>query len=310
MNSPLIDVGSCWLHFNQQGTGTPAVILESGIAATALSWSYVQPLVAKFTRVLSYDRAGLGASTSCSIPRTIDQFIREFDALLMSAATPPPYVLVGHSFGGLLVRAYASLHPESVAGVVMVDPVSLEHWAGASDHELRRLAYGVRLSRRGAFLARLGVVRLALWLLATGGRQLPKLIARASAGKGTPAIDRLMGEVRKLPPDALPQLRAYWSRSKTFLSMAAHLESLPANARAALRMPVPPDIPLTILSAATASPAELDERERWVRQNNRGHHIRLENCGHWLHLELPEAVTAAVKDLVDLARSYACRSLQ
>lgn len=305
MNGSLIDAGSCRLHFNQQGAGTPAVIFESGIAATALSWSYVQPLVAKFTRALSYDRAGLGASTSCSIPRTIDQFAREFNALLMSAAIPPPYILVGHSFGGLLVRAYASLLPESVAGIVMIDPVSLEHWASASDRELQRLAHGVRLSHRGAFLARLGIVRLALWLLATGGRRLPQLIARASAGKGTPAIDRLMGEVRKLPPEVWPQLRTYWSRSKTFLSMADHLESLPANARAALHMPVPPKIPLTILSAATASPAELEEREAWARHSNRGRHIRLENCGHWLHLELPEAVTAAIKDLVDLGRNHA-----
>lgn len=301
----LIDMGSSRLYLNQQGTGTPAVVLESGIAATSLSWSYVQPLVAQFTRVVSYDRAGLGASTACAIPRTVEQFASELHTLLTRAGIEPPYILVGHSFGGLLVRAFAALHPKAVAGIVMVDPVSLQHWASASDYELKRLAYGVRLSRRGAWLARLGVVRFALWLLATGGRRLPKLIARASAGKGTPAIDRLMGEVRKLPAAVYPMLRSYWSQPKTFLSMADHLECLPASARTALRMTVPPEIPLTILSASSALPAELDERDAWIQRREYGRHIRLEDCGHWLHLELPHAVAAAVKDLVELARKRA-----
>lgn len=301
-NGSLIDIGGCRLYAHSQGTGTPAVILESGIAATSLSWSYVQPMVAKFTRVLSYDRAGLGASSACRNPRTLEQFSSELNALLTRADIAPPYILAGHSFGGLLVRAFAALHPKATAGIVMVDPVSLQHWANASADELKRLAYGVRLSRRGAVLARLGVVRLALWLAAAGGRKLPKLIARASAGKGTPAIDRLMGEVRKLPPDVYPMLRSHWSRSKTFLAMADHLECLPASARSVLCMPIPPDIPVAILSASSALPAELEEREGWVKQREYGRHIRLENCGHWLHLELPGVVAAAIKDLVDLAR--------
>lgn len=302
MSGSLIDIGCCRLHLSQQGTGSPAVILESGIAATSLSWSYVQPRVADFTRVCSYDRAGLGFSASCRIPRTPDQFVLELRTLLMRACVPPPFILVGHSFGGLLVRAYASLHPQDVAGILMVDPVSLEQWAVAPPEQLRRLGYGVRLSRRGALLAKLGVVRLALWLLATGGRRLPKIIARASAGKGTPAIDRLMGEVRKLPPAVWPVLRAHWSQPKAFLSMAAHLESLPESAGIVSRMQIAPEIPLTILSAATAAPAELAERERWVHESLRGQHVQLQNCGHWLHLELPDTVTAAIRDLVD----YAC----
>jgi len=303
LTGTLVDIGSCRLHFNQQGVAAPAVILEAGIAATSLSWWYVQPRVAGFARVCSYDRAGLGWSTACRAPRSTEQLVFELRTLLRNAQVAPPYVLVGHSFGGLLVRAYAYLHPEEVAGIVMVDPVSLIQWANGNDSELGRLARGVRLSRRGALLARIGVVRLALWLAAIGGRRLPNLIARASAGKGTSAIDRLIGEVRKLPPEIWPLVRAHWSRAKSFRAMAALLEALPTNARAALAMPLREDIPLTVLSASTATQAELAERESWARQSRRGRHIQLENCGHWLHLDVPDAVTAAIRELVELARA-------
>ena len=309
MSGLLTDTGCYRLYLNQQGTGSPAVALESGIAATSLSWSYVQPLVAEFTRVCSYDRAGLGYSTPCRLARTPDQFARELRTLLTRAAVSPPYVLAGHSFGGLLARAYACLHPNEVAGIVMIDPVSLQHWAGASAQELQRLAYGVRLSRRGALLARVGVVRFALWLLASGGRRLPKIIARASAGKGTPAIDRLMGEVQKLPPETWPVLLAHWSQSKPFLSMAEHLAALPDSASSVSRMQISRHIPVTILSAATATSAELAEREGWARQSFRGRHIQLPDCGHWLHLERPDAVAETIREMVEYARGSAAEAL-
>ena len=304
MTGTLVDIGPCRLHLNQQGAGRPAVILESGIAASSLSWSYVQPRVAEFTRVCSYDRAGLGWSSACRAPRTGEQFVFELRTLLNKARVPPPYILVGHSFGGLLVRAYAHFYPDEVAGIVMVDPVSLLNWANCSASEMRRLDHGIRLSRRGALLARFGVVRFALWLVAMGGRRLPQLIARASAGKGTSAIDRLMGEVRKLPPEVWPFLRAHWSRPKCFEAMAAHLEFLPANARAALQMQIREDIPITILSANSAKADEVAEREAWTRQSRHGRHTQLPDCGHWLHLEIPDVVASAIQDLVNFARTH------
>lgn len=294
-----IDIGCAVLHLHELGQGSPAVILESGIAASSINWTLVQKGLAPFVRVCSYDRAGFGWSSPCKTPRTVEQMISELDVLLSRAAIPPPYILVGHSFGGLLVRAFAHRNPERVAGLVLVDPVSVEFWANCPEDEIRRLQKGTALSKRGALLARFGLVRFALAAFAAGRRSFPKAIARATAGRGTTVIDRIVGEMRRLPPEMWPVIMSQWSRPQCFDSMAKHLATLPASARAALNMPVPPTIPVTILSAATATPQELAERERWVQQSQHGRHIQIPDSGHWLQLQYPEAVVNAVRELIN-----------
>ncbi len=298
----LIDIGPCRLHLNEQGIGSPTVILESGIAATSLSWALVQPKIAEFTRVCSYDRAGLGWSEKCAAPRTVQESVTELHALLSSAQVPPPYILVGHSFGGLLIRAYANLRADEVAGLVFVDPVSLDYWADCGLNEKHRVQLGAKLSRRGAFLAQLGLVRAALTTLASGGRFFPKLIARATAGQGRGVMEGLIGEVQKLPREVWPMVRSHWSRPKCFQAMAAYLESLPASAEAAVLMPIPRHIPFVILSASNATEGELKERDSWARQGERGRHVRLAHGGHWVQLEQPDATVVAVRELVDAVR--------
>lgn len=294
----LIDIGGCRLHLREAGSGSPAVVLESGLAASSLSWSFVQPEVAKFTTACSYDRAGFAWSSPCSTPRTAQTMAAELNVLLERAGHTGPFILVGHSFGGLLIRAYAFLYPQNVAALVFVDPVSLEYWAGCSPHDRQRLATGSKLSRRGAVLATLGVVRFALALTSAGRRTLPKLIGRTAAGPGAAFMERLMGEIRKLPTEALPVIRSHWSRAKSFRAMASALASLPENAQAVLHMPIPPHIPFTILSASSATEQELKERASWVERSPRGKHIRLDQCGHWLQLEQPGAIVAAIREII------------
>jgi pimeloyl-ACP methyl ester carboxylesterase len=299
----LIDIGPCRLHLNEQGVGSPVVVLESGIAASSLSWALVQPKVAEFTCICSYDRAGLSWSDDCPAPRTVHQIVSELTNLLSQAGLSGPYILVGHSFGGAVIRAFANLQHANVAGLIFVDPVSLEYWANCGPSKERRLRLAARLSRRGALLARIGVVRVALTALAAGGRRFPKLIARLSAGQGTEVILRLVGEIQKLPKELWPTLRAHWSRPKCFRAMAAYLETLPDNARTAVLMPIPPEIPFIVLSASNANEAELQERDSWVQQSRCAGHLRIEQSGHWLQLERPDVVITAIQELVDSARN-------
>ena len=291
------------LHVYPQGNQSgPTVVFEAGIAGSCLSWSLVQPLVAEFARAVSYDRAGLGWSTGPLTPRTVSNMVSELAAVLEAAQRTPPYILVGHSFGCLLIQAFAHTHPSQTAALIMVDPVTQTGWAHARAEEIRRLNAGARLSRRGAWLARLGIVRAALTLLVAGGTKLPKLVARASAGRGNSVIERLIGEVRKLPPETQPMVAAHWSRARSFTALAAYLERLPANARQAIAMPLPPEIPLTILSAASATREELAERAAWTAASRNARHIQVEGTGHWLQLERPELVAAVIREAVSGVR--------
>jgi pimeloyl-ACP methyl ester carboxylesterase len=121
----LVDVGGYRLHINCTGEGSPTVVIESGWGDFSAAWGWVQPEVAKTTRVCTYDRAGMGWSESSPQPRTAREFARELHTLLEKANEPGPYVLVGHSMGGYTVRVYVHDYPEEVAGLVLIDPQNL-----------------------------------------------------------------------------------------------------------------------------------------------------------------------------------------
>lgn len=119
----LVDVGGYRLHLNGSGKGDTTVILDAGLAMNSIDWVLVQPEIASFARVYSYDRAGLGWSDENSAPRTSLQMVIELHQLLQAAHIDPPYILVGHSSGGANVLMYAIMYPKEVSGLVLVDSV-------------------------------------------------------------------------------------------------------------------------------------------------------------------------------------------
>jgi pimeloyl-ACP methyl ester carboxylesterase len=118
----LVDIGGYRLHLNCTGKNGPAVVLIAGAGDFSFDWGLVQPGVSRFARACSYDRAGLAWSDPGPTPRTMLQDAYELHALLRAAGVKPPYVLVGHSIGGLIARVYAEQYPREVAGMVLVDP--------------------------------------------------------------------------------------------------------------------------------------------------------------------------------------------
>ena len=278
------------------------MIFEAGIAASSLNWTTVQEAVSRFTHTASYDRGSLGWSDQANTPRLVSQLVEELHALLSAAQIRPPYIFAAHSFGGLLVSIYAVRYPELVAGLVLVDPLPARDWLQPDDAQWARLRRGVRLSRRGAFLARSGLVRFTLAMLLGGSRRLPKLIAKWSSGQGESVLSRLATEVGKMPPETWPMVRAHWCQARCFRGMAAYLESLPASSAEALEAGnPPPQIPLTILSAANSTPEQIAERETLASRSAHGKHVITQH-GHWIHLDDPELVIQQIRDMVELLR--------
>src|SRR5467141_561034 len=150
------------MHIQVTGEGTPTVVFESGMVASCLSWTLVQPQVAQFSRAVSYDRAGHGWSDPAPEPRTARQIAQELNTLLNATGLPGPYVLVGHSFGGYVNRAYAHLYRDRVVGMVLVDSVHPAEWKKPTPEQLRIIEVGLRYAWIAAWLARLGFVRFCL----------------------------------------------------------------------------------------------------------------------------------------------------
>jgi pimeloyl-ACP methyl ester carboxylesterase len=294
-----INIGPARLNVEVSGAGS-SVIFEAGIAATSLSWRLIQPEVAKYAQALSYDRAGLGWSDTIAETRDVWRLVDELRTMLDRAGIAKPRVLVAHSFGGLIAVAYALRFPDELAGMVLVDPAGTEEWANPDAHGRAMLRRGIVLARFGEALARVGVVRFTLDLLSAGARTVPKLIARASSGRGgTNFMERMVGQIRKLPADAWPMIQAHWSDPKCFRSAASQLAALPASAAEILKLLDSATItaPFILLSAGDASPAQRSAHERLVERFPSGKLQIVENCGHWIMLDRPEVVLQAIREI-------------
>jgi pimeloyl-ACP methyl ester carboxylesterase len=134
----LVDIGGRSLHINCQGEGTPTVVLDSGVGGFSLEWTLVQRLVSGKVRICAYDRAGYAWSDPGPLPRTTSQIVQELHTLLHNDGLEPPYVLVGHSFGGYNVMYYSKIYPAETAGLVLVDSSHPEQTERLPDLPARR----------------------------------------------------------------------------------------------------------------------------------------------------------------------------
>ncbi len=295
----LVDIGDFRLHLNCQGCAqgacNPTVVMEAADFST--TWALVQPEVAKFARVCTYDRAGLGWSDKSPNPRTAGNIVHELHILLQEAQIDPPYVMVGHSKGGLFVRLYAQQYPDQVAGIVLVD-------AAHEEQEMRFPESITNLNRIGR--------RRTISLLAVVKRL-------NSFGLLTPILKQASDQLLRMVPENAREMSLAVSISDKFIETTIeetnNLEQHFAEVQAA-QISDFGKIPLIVLTAvdqfsSLEKQVSTDDLERLQtvvmelqaalsRLSTNGKLVEVEGAGHYIQVDRPQLVIDAIREVVDL----------
>lgn len=218
--------------------------------------------------------------------------------MLDSAGIKPPYILVGHSFGGLVMRRYAAMYPEDVAGVVLVDPMRCEEWPPLNPDKQHMIERGKRLSRYAIPIARLGLARLAVTSLLCRSGKLSGHLAGAGGLGGRHVLKRVTEEVGKMPREVWPIIAAHWSRPGYYAGMQRHVEAVPETVREMQSADPIRDIPVLVLTPGKSTP--LSDTCLAKIGNNVRQVIAIESA-HWIHLDEPELVVDSIREMVTAA---------
>ena len=264
------------INLDCTGAGSPTVLLEAGWGAWSVAWDRVQPLIARTNRVCSYDRAGLGDSSPGPLPRDGRAVVADLWATIAAARLKPPFVLVGHSAGGLTMRLFADAHPAAVAAMVLVDP-SVE---GQFDGQQAAVAARVAKLEACADAAAAGTLPSPDPALAQCSPPLPAAMA-----------PRLAEQVRAA------RLSAAWWRTEA--SEYAAVAGANSDAVRAGRQDYG-TLPLIVLTSgvtAAAEPSWEARHKALAARSRRGVQRTVAGASHNIMHDAPEAVAAAVAEV-------------
>jgi pimeloyl-ACP methyl ester carboxylesterase len=277
MPGQLVDVGGHRLHLHCTGSGSPTVVLEPGLGEISSMFGRIAPAVARDTRVCVYDRAGRGWSESTDGPQDGVQIATGLHTLLDRAHIPGPYVLAGHSFGGLYVRTFAARYPQQVAGLVLLDattPTSTTLPTNAGSYNL--------LGRATTLLptvSRLGGTRL---------------VCHSSYGS--------------LPPQSRDEERANCATARAARSTLDELSQSPTAMKQADALTDLAGKPLIVVTAGNSDTAWLSRQNDLARLSTNNLHRVIPNATHASLLESQSDAAASSQAIRDVIASVRTRT--
>jgi len=268
----LVDVGGHRLHLRCAGSGTPTVLLESGLGETAAYWGWISPAIARDTKVCVYDRPGRGWSDPVSVPQDGGAVAADLHTLLVRANVPGPFILVGHSSGAQYVRIFAGEYPEQVAGMVLLDGQPADAFEGLPSYPTFYRVFH-RIFAVWPTLARLGVGRVVV---------------------------HPYGE---LPASAREMQRVHYASAGFYGSLRDEFEELPASLAQAGSFQSLGDQPLVVITAAQESqPGWLPLQDRLARLSTNSSH-RVVACTHIALLTDQTAAQMSIQAIRDVVRA-------
>lgn len=278
----LIDVGGFKMHIHCVGEGSPTVILETLSGGISSHWGWVQPEVAKETRVCTYDRAGRGWSEPDPEPQSLARTVRNLSTLLANANIEGPYVFVGHSIGGIYVRQFAAEHPDEVVGMALVDAAHPFQYDRIPDLLAGSEEY-LRIAKTFPVIARLGIGHL---YFALGGEM----------------------DFADMKEPQKSELKAAWSSPDYFESQYEEDVARPGIYRDGQQLGDLGDLPLVVLTQGndTASPGWIELQNELAELSTNSLHITVDGATHAslaFNPEHAQAVSEAVIKVVESART-------
>lgn len=300
----MVDIGGYRLHIDCTGKGSPVVILENGLGDNFADWALVQPDIAKFTTVCSYDRAYDGFSDAGPIAVTMHQQVYELHNLLKAVRLRPPYILVGHSYGGILARVYTITYPSEVKGMVLVDATHEDVHLG--DKMFRERAKGTPVPSPQT-------MKTSPPLPPTAEEQ--KLIESRTKVLQQESKQPEGSSFYRLPPEA--QRLDRWAHAHPKFSstekdtwqiwLPEELQQI-HNESAGKKYPLG-DMPIVVLGARRANPGDFAPRQ--AELNNMASLSRNsslvvdEESTHHIQWDNPALVIQSVRDVFDSAKKHA-----
>jgi pimeloyl-ACP methyl ester carboxylesterase len=268
----MIDMGGYRLHINCTGSGSPTVVIESGWGDSSAAWGWVQPEIAKTTRVCAYDRAGMGWSEPSPYPRMARQYAQELHTLLAKANEPGPYVLVGHSMGGFTVIVYAHDYPAEVLGLVLVDAQALPHPGAAAPQPAPKPGAPSPLP----VMARIGLARL---------------------------LKDPLGAVQNLPEGDKQAYTASTVSLRGVQALSDEGKGMSEGGAQARAVTTLGSLPLIVLTASLDdTPAHAASQAGFLKLSTDSQQLFADHSGHRIMIDQPEAAVAAILKMVEKVR--------